>query len=290
MFVTIDILKKNGACEQGVRYIEQFYPNGAEMIDIIHDRHIPKELLHWGRAHLTNSAEELSEYCKVCNIIDSESFWYSQNINGSKYVVKSKDIFCCKSVFESEDIKYSSDIIGSENVTDSSQIFYSSMIENCQRIYKSKNVSNSINVCNSTLVVNCKNIMESSDIFNSSEIMDCNSVSDSYFCNNCQNINHCMFCDGLSNAEYCIFNTPVDKTRFEILVKQYNKYLTEELAFVREWPCDLAVNMYIAPTKKFDDWYYPINKNFWKWVRTMPFFDEMLIYRITMLPEILEKQ
>jgi hypothetical protein len=47
------------------------------MIDIIRDKHIPKEMLHWGRAKFTHSPEELEAYAQACNIINTEGYWYS---------------------------------------------------------------------------------------------------------------------------------------------------------------------------------------------------------------------
>lgn len=58
MFITADILREYEACGPGLKYIERFYPNGAEMIDLIRDRHIHKSFLHWGREHLTVTEEE----------------------------------------------------------------------------------------------------------------------------------------------------------------------------------------------------------------------------------------
>ena len=52
MFIAPEMLRAHGACDQGIRYIERFYPYGAEAIDIIRDRHISKEFLHWGRENL----------------------------------------------------------------------------------------------------------------------------------------------------------------------------------------------------------------------------------------------
>ena len=287
MFITVDILRKHKACNQGIKYVERFYPNGVEVIDIIHDRHINKDFLHWGREHLSLSEEEIAAYCQVCNIINTESFWYSQNVQDSTYISESKNIICSTSIFESEDVTYSSDIVGSDNVNDSKQIAHSSMIDTCEKIFKSRNIVESINVCNSIMVARSKNVIESVNVFDSSEIIRCDTVTDSSFCQDCYNIEHCMFCTDLKDVEYHIFNKPVDKNRYEMIKRQYDKYLTELLAFVREWPENLTVNTFNNPTKKFDDWYYPISEKFWKWVHTLPGFDSMLLYNITMLPEIL---
>jgi hypothetical protein len=96
-----------------------------------------------------------------------------------------------------------------------------------------------------------------------------------------------MFCEGLENAEYHIFNKPVDKKMYELFETQYKKYMTGQLEFISNWPQNLVVSTHVSPTRKFDDWYHPISEKFWKWIRTLPGFDSMLIYNITMLPEIL---
>ena len=287
MFVTLEILKQLGACDQGIRYIERFYPNGAEMIDIIRDRHISKEFLHWGRQYLTSNEEELTAYCEACKIINTEGYWYSQNVRDSKYVINSRDVNNGIGIFESTDVSDSVDIVNSENILDCKQIFYSSMVDESEKIFKSQNITNSITICSSTMIVNSKNVIDSFNVFDSSEIINCVNTSNSYFCQDCKNIKHCMFCEGIEDAEYYMFNRPVDKAHFELFEKQYLKYLTEHLEFVREWPADLLTIRHISPTKKFDDWYHPIAPRFWKWIRTLPGFDSMLIYNITMLPEIL---
>ena len=287
MFLTSETLKRLNACEQGTKYIERFYPNGAELIDIINDRHISKEFLHWGREHLTVNDEELKAYGKACRIENTEGYWYSLDVRDSKYIIKSKNIESCIGVFSSSDISNSKDISASDSVSDSRQIFYSSFVEESEKILKGQNIINSVNVCNSTMVARSRNIIDSSNVFDSSEIVNCDTVSNSHFCQKCTNIKNCMFCEGLIDAEYYIFNKPVDKNYYELFEKQYKKYLTELLDFIQDWPEEMIIEQFILPTRKFDDWYHPISDKFWKWARTLPNFDSMLLYNITMLPEIL---
>ena len=287
MFITTDILRQYKACEQGVKYIERFYPNGAEMIDIIRDRHISKDFLHWGRQYLTNDEKEFEAYCIACGIENSEGFWYSQNVFNSKYIIKSKDVKDSISVFDSIEVSNSTDIVNSENIENSQQVFYSSMVDTSNKIIKGQNIVESTNVCNSIMVVRSVNVIDSSTVFDSSEIIKCNTVTNSYFCQNCTNIESCMFCEGLDGVEYYIFNKPVDEKMYKLFEKQYKKYLTESLSFVRNWPSEMIVNQHVTPTRKFDDWYHPISERFWKWTKTLPGYDNMLLYNITMLPEFL---
>lgn len=287
MLITAELLRKYKGCEQGIKYIERFYPNGAEMIDIIRDHHINKEFLHWGREHLTHTAEELEAYCEACKIVNTDGFWYSVNVSNSKSVVKSKNVQNGVGIFGSTDILDSDDIVNSENVTNSHQIFYSTMVDDCEKVYKGTNIVNSVNVCNSTMVANSRSVIDSKNVFYSLEIIGCDTVTESMFCQDCTNIEHCLFCYGLHDAQYCIFNKPVDKSRFEMIASQYTKWMIGLLTFIREWPCELLAETYVAPTRKFDDWYASIPDKFWKWARTLPGYDSMMLYNITMLPDLL---
>ena len=287
MFITADLLRKYKVCKQGIWYIERFYPAGAEMIDIIKDKHIPKEMLHWCREHLSSTPEELQIYCDICNIINSEGFWYSTDVINSKYVVKSKNVKDSRSIFESSDIKDCEDIVATDEAESSRQIFYSSMVDSCEKVYKGNNIVDSVNICNSTMIARCKNVIDSNTVFDSSEIIKSSTVTDSHFCQECSNIDHCMFCEGISGVEYYIFNKPIDKKLYEMFEKQYKKYMEAQLDFIQKWPDELIAAAYVAPTRKFDSWYHSISGKFWKWARTLPNFDSMLIYNITMLPEIL---
>ena len=287
MWITADLLRKYQACDQGIEYIQRFYPNGAEMIDIIRDQRISKEFLHWGREHLTNNQEELAAYCVACNIVNTEGYWYSANISDSKNVVKSKNVKNSTCVFESTNINQCKDVVSTDEAENSQQVFYSSMIDNCSKIYKGNNIVDSINIHNSIMIVRSKNVIDSNTVFDSSEIIKCSTVTNSHFCQDCGNIDHCLFCSGLTEAEYCIFNKQIDKNLYEIFEKQYLKYMTAQLDFIQHWPDNLISTINIVPTRKFDDWFYSVPEKFWKWARTLPNFDSMLIYDITMLPEIL---
>lgn len=287
MFITLELLQKCGACGPGVRYFERFYPNGAEMIDIINDRHIHKEFLHWGRKNLSCSPSEIQAYCKVCKIENSENFWYSQDVCNSKTVVKSKCVKDSQGVFRSTDVSNSTDVADSENIENSQQIFQSSMIDTSNKVVKGQNIVESTNVCNSTMVARSVNIIDSNTVFDSSEIIKCNTATNSYFCQDCTNIESCMFCEGLDNVKCYVFNKPVDEKMYKLFEKQYKKYLTENLSFIRDWPSEILVDHSVAPTRKFDDWYNPISEKFWKWAKTLPGYDSMLLYNITMLPDFL---
>lgn len=287
MLITGEVLRKHGACQAGIQTIERLYPNGATVTELLMDKRIPKEMLHWGRKQLTYTEEDLGLYCKICNIVNTEGYWYSQDVSDSKYIIKSKNVIGSHNVFESFDVTTSMDIVNSDQVLDSKQIFYSSMIDQGEKVFKGRNVTESFNICNSTMVARSRSIIDSFNIFYSSELVHCEDASNSYFCKDCKDIKNCMFCDGLEGAEYHIFNKPVDENHFKLFEKQYLKMMTEPLEFVRDWPSDFLSPTYFLPTRKFDDWYSQIPDRFWKWVRTIPGFDSLFLYNITMNPDIL---
>lgn len=287
MLITSEILEKHKACKKGVDYMRHFYPNGAEMIDIIKDPKVDKEMLHWGRQNLDHSAEELAAYCEVCNIVNSQNFWRSINIDGCNHVVKSEDVKNCERIFYSGDVVDSFDVVNSESIDNSTQIFSSSFVSKSCQVAHSANITDSENVCFSSVVARSVSIFKSKNVFDSSEIIHGTDVTDSYFCRDCRKIRHCMFCDGLEDVEYYVFNKPVSKERFEIFVQQYKRFMQTSLTFTNYWPNHLIHDWAPTFTQKIDCWYKSIPDKFWKWATTLPEYDEMALYNMTLLSSII---
>lgn len=287
MQITTELLRQHKACDQGIRYIERFYPNGVEIKDLTKDRHIPKEMLHWGRQNLNYSSEEFEAYCAACDIINTENHWSSLKVHDSNFVVKGENVERSERIFHAKEVTESYDIVYSETITNSTQIFTSSMVSFSSLVAHSVNITESKNVCFSTMVSRSTNIFNSKYVFSSSEIIKSENVTDSYFCNNCKNIKNCMFCDGISDVEYYLFNKPTTKEHFELFVQQYKNYMQGLLNFSSNWPENLIKAYTPSITQKIYEWYKVIPEKFWKWSRTLPNFDSMIIYNITMLPEIL---
>jgi hypothetical protein len=59
------------------------------------------------------------------------------------------------------------------------------------------------------------------------------------------------------------------------------------LEFVESWPNDLACGVAPNLDRNLSHHYKSLPSKFWKWVRTLPFFDEMILYNISMRPEAL---
>ena len=288
MIITTDFLVNNKACKQGIEFVQKFYPNGVEMIDLIKDPRISKEMLHWGRKQLTHTKEELDAYCQICNITNSSGFWYSENVRDSLYVVKSFDVSSSKHVFNSKSIERCIDVSGSEQIEDSSKVFISEWVTNSSKVYSSKNIENSQNICNTTLTIGAKNVYGSTNILNSTEIINSQNITNSICCTESQSLTNCLFCYGLKDMEYCIFNKPIDKERFNTYKKQYLKLMQDvELSFIEDWPESLVQSITPALDLNLSHYYKSAPPKFWKWVRTLPNFNEQILYQITMRSEAL---
>ena len=92
--ITAQDLIKHKANQHGVDYIQRFYPEGAEIADLLKDKHISKEFLHWTRLNFPYTEEEKTMYEARMNIIGSENLFYSDEIfnsslNSSESSVKS---------------------------------------------------------------------------------------------------------------------------------------------------------------------------------------------------------
>lgn len=211
----------------------------------------------------------------------------SQDITNSEIVVNSQTVENSKNIFYSTSVIGSKDIVRSEDVDGSNLVFNSFLVSRSSKINESSNITDSVNICNSSMVLRGRNIIHSSNIANSADLVSCDNITNSFFCANSKDLFSCIFCNELKNKEYHIFNHPISPERFDIITDQYQRFQDSELGFIEAWPEELAIAYdpnYIIDIRK---WYASISPKFWKWVRTLPHYDEMMLYQMTMLPKIL---
>lgn len=151
----------------------------------------------------------------------------------------------------------------------------------------SQNVENSRNIVRGTTIFDSSSVFDSKAVLSSREIRNSSNVTDSAFCANCKNIKNCLFCFDLSDQAFQIFNTPIDPTRFAIIKAQYIKLLSEELNFIKEWPDNPLKAIIPQVIERFDRHYQVLSDKFWRWIKTLPGYDENLLYQITFLPQLL---
>ena len=221
-------------------------------------------------------------------------------------------------------IDSSSRVRDSENVSNSKYIAFGKDIKNSERVYASSNVENSqcisvsFNVLGSAEVKDSSKIRHSQNVFNSSEVLDCYGVysckevegslgifnvstgQEIYFSTDLEDCSYCLFCSGLKNKKFCLFNQEIDSKDWfvikELLLTEWSK---EDKNFYKvisfedddkEW-CGFKISNYSANLS------YVAQRNFFqglsskilKYIRSMPYYNEWLLYQITLNPKILEE-
>ena len=221
-------------------------------------------------------------------------------------------------------IDSSSRVQDSENVSNSKYIAFSKDIKNSERIYASSNVENSqyitvsFNVLGSTEVKDSSKIQYSQNVFNSSEVLDCYGVysckevegslgifnistgKEIYFSTDLENCSYCLFCSGLKNKKFCLFNQEIGSKDWfvikELLLSEWSeedKNLYKVISFEdddKNWDGFKTFNYsatlsYVAQR----DFFQSLSSKFLKYIRSMPYYNDWLLYQITMNPKILEE-
>lgn len=233
---------------------------------------------------ITDSHIILSSFC-----IDSSSrVRDSENISNSKYIAFSKDIKNSERVYASSNaenshyISVSFNVLGSTEVKDSSKIQYS------------QNVFNSDEISNCYAVYSCKEVEDSLGIFNVS------TGKEIYFSTDLENCSYCLFCSGLKDKKFYLFNQEIGSKDWfiikELLLNKWSdedKNLYKVISFEdddKSWYGFKTSNYsatlsYVAQR----DFFQSLSSKFLKYIRSMPYYNDWLLYQITMNPKILEE-
>lgn len=296
MFLTLDTLIKLQACAAGQKWFARYFPNGAELIEVINHPKIDKETLHWGYSNLSTNEEEKAAYLKKLNINcdNTSSIYLSDNIEDCEFVANSSNIDHSEYVFNCEEVKDSSNIANSTTVERSEGIFNSEFVYDCKHVCNGKNINHSSNIVNSHYVVNSKHILNCSSIVNSQFITDLfigstERIKNSTFITSCHDLDHCLFCTNVSHVEYLLFNKPVSKEEYEMIWVQLNSILINSgLNLVNpDWPeKEIPLD---APkvNRNIKTQFSTLPDKFWRWVKTLPGYDPMIMYGITMQENLL---
>ena len=233
---------------------------------------------------ITNSQVILSSF-----YIDSSSrVRDSENVFNSKYIAFSKDVRNSERVYASSSVENSQYVNASFSVLDSAEVKDSSKIQYSQNVFNSDEISNCYGVCS------CEEIEDSLGIFNVS------TGKEIYFSTDLENCSYCLFCSGLKNKKFCLFNQEIDSKDWfiikELLLSEWseeNKNLYKVISFEdndNEWYGFKSFNYsgslsYVAQR----DFFQGLSSKFLKYIRSMPYYNEWLLYQITLNPKILEE-
>ena len=233
---------------------------------------------------ITDSHIILSSFC-----IDSSSrVQDSENVSNSKYIAFSKDIKNSERVYASSNVENSQYITVSFNVLGSTEVKDSSKIQYSQNVFNSNEISNCY------AVYSCKEVEDSLGIFNVS------TGKEIYFSTDLENCSYCLFCSGLKDKKFYLFNQEIgSKDWFVIKELLLNKWSDEDknlykvISFEdddKKWYGFKTFNYsatlsYVAQR----DFFQSLSSKFLKYIRSMPYYNDWLLYKITMNPKILEE-
>lgn len=239
------------------------------------------------------------------SIMNKSNFWeneedkYSttylcERVKNSQFITYSKDVLDSTYIFHCEEVENSNSISNSRNVKNSFQIF------NCDFCYDSNRILNSQNITNCRNVINCNYAVSSTSVFNAGNVVNSSFVSNiiplgsqkirnSHFISDCSNLKNCLFCHGITDGEYLMFNQPIEKEEYDMFVTQLRQMLKgAELKLTKDgWAAEQVP--LDAPNIQYNIilQYSALPEVFWRWVKTLPNYDPMILYNITMQPHLL---
>lgn len=291
MFLKPDDLLKYGGCYQAYSFMTRYYPDGAELSEIMRHKYVTPQFLHFGFDNFSASDEERALYYELLNIKCDKlnTIYHCQNVSGSELCRHSENIHRSYKVSNSKEVNQSNWIVDSEIVDNSAHIVGSKFVFTSCNILHSANLTNCDNVVNSTYVVDSNSIYSSKNITDCRWVRECEELEDSYFCANCSNSKHLLFCVDVDGAEYMIFNKPVDAKRFETIKKQLFSILKDwKTHLMPKWPTEELSWEVPSINRNYIKQYENIPNMTWRWMETLPGYDDFLMYRITFQPKLLK--
>lgn len=296
MFLTKEILEKHNACAVGQKWFSRYFPEGAEMLDVIKSPKTNVAFLHWGFENLTTTKEELEAYWDRLNITNCnrETIIRSHNVDNSNVVIRSQDIENSDYIFSSKKIKSGNIIVNSATVENSHHIFESNFVYDSFNIYNGKNITESNNVVGSSFVVGSHSIYNASNVTNSFIVFDLkmeetSDIEECGFIANSKMLTNCLFCAGIAEKEYHIFNHPVSEKQFALIKKQLESIIGDyHPTYVENWgekTVPVEMPNFQSPVLYHAD----LPEDFWEWVKTLPGYDPKILYQITFNPNLIDE-
>lgn len=277
MKVTKEILERYQACKKGKDFLDKFYPDGAEVLQIVKEHEISSEMLHFARRYFSLNEEEFKKYFELCRVSeDCKYVWDSIDVENSSYIYNSERITDSQHIQGSIKISSSSDIYESDSVDESNDVLNSQNIDNSFLIMMSNNIDYSSNIFNSA------NISWSEMVIHSSSIEESKYIYGSQFLNNCyfggflKHCSNCLFCYGLDSADNFIFNQPVNYNEFEYWKEKLLGILElEEKNFINIKD-DVHSSERFSVNTRLNSLFNSLSKDFFGWISTMLNYDEEL--------------
>ena len=297
MYLTKDILIQLEASDENINLFEHLFPTGTELINFIKHDSISINFLYWMFDNFSTTQEEKEAYYERLSIKcdNRESIYKSKKITNSFMVAYSTNVEGSENIYRCEDIKNSQHIRNSSTVENSKDVANSEFVFDGQSIIASKNITTSDKIISSNYVVGSSNVMNASNITNSTHIYGyfgkmVSNIKTSHFVVDSHKLEHCMFCEGLNDKKYHLFNKEISPEEFTMIERQmigilgtWGKYIDNNSNLLSSKPYSEVVSgIQTNIIYRFEN----IPDKFWRWVKTLPNYDPMILYAITYNPNI----
>lgn len=291
MFLTKKDLEDRNACEFGIKLIDRLYPNGAELLEILENRHIPVSIFHWGYINLPSNEEEKKKYLEVVKVKNSTGVFFSDNIEDSSSISESHLVKKSNIVFNSKNVINSKNIFSSEKILNSHFIYSSKNIEDSKMIKNSKNIFYSDNIVNSDTIKNGSNIVYSSRISMGSHLYHCEELKNCFFSSNCKNLYNAILCENLNGnldpEKFYLFNKEIMPAAFINVRDKLKDFLYINFDLFKNSKENLLIESDLDVNYNFGTYYKNFPNSFYDLLKTLPNYSEEIAYNITLNYELL---
>ena len=258
------------------------------------------ELFSDWRTYVGMEPLEMEKFEEVFEITNSQVILSSFYIDSSSRVRDSENVFNSKYVAFSIDVRNSERVYASSNVENSQYISNSFNILGSAEVKDSSKIRYSQNVFNSGKISNCYGVYSCEEVEDSLGIFNVSIGKETYFSTDLENCSYCLFCSGIKDKKFCLFNQQISSKDWfiikELLLTEWSK---EDRNFYKvisfedndkEWYGFKSFNYsgslsYVAQR----DFFQGLSSKFLKYIRSMPYYNEWLLYQITLNPKILEE-
>lgn len=289
MYLRPDDLLKYGSCYPAYSFMTRYYPDGAELTEIMRHKYMTPHFLHFGFDHLSTNDEEKKLYYELLKI-DCEnkaSIFHCEKITNSSFCCDSAEVVDGSYVYDSSQIRESQHIHTSSSIENSSYIANSSFVYDSNQVANATNITKSSNVAYSEFIIGSSSVYQSKDVTNSNMISDSEGINNCLFCSNCLDLANSMFC-WKTEGEGLLFNKPISSVQMEAIQRQYHSIMRDvKLKLVEDWGSIDGREARIHVNRNYIKQYETAPAQFWNWVKTLPGYDPMILYRITFQPHLL---
>lgn len=294
MKITHDLLVRRHACAEGIEFLDKYYPDGVELIDLLTDlsgskHQLPVDFYYWGETNLgfdndyEKQKRERAMFEGLLAIDRSSAIVGSNRIKDSYMVGHSKYVERSRSVFHSEHVSDSDDVNGSARITKSHGVFDSKFVSDSGEVLFSVNVTNSTNVINSHYIVNSANILDSTNIVDCRDCRTCTNMDNSSFCVDCNDSSNLIFCIGIDNANSHIFNEKVQPSVFQMVAEQYKRIMPTRLRYAAPYVPNSVLPQSAQVDYDHRKYYRDImeSEEIRSWIMSLPHFSADVWYDMT---------